>query len=47
MITLDINGKKFETDAEPDTPLLWVLRDHLGLQRPAIGHLLGAAGKSA
>ncbi len=31
MITLDINGKKFETDAEPDTPLLWVLRDHLGL----------------
>ena len=31
MITLDINGKKFETDAEPDTPLLWVLRDHLGM----------------
>ena len=31
MITLDINGRKFETDAEPDTPLLWVLRDHLGM----------------
>lgn len=31
MITLDINGKKLETDAEPDTPLLWVLRDHFGL----------------
>jgi len=31
MLTLDINGKKLETDAEPDTPLLWVLRDHLGL----------------
>ena len=31
MITLDINGKKIETDAEPDTPLLWVLRDHLGM----------------
>ena len=31
MLTLDINGKKFETDAEPDTPLLWVLRDHLGM----------------
>jgi isoquinoline 1-oxidoreductase alpha subunit len=30
MITLDINGKKLETDADPDTPLLWVLRDHLG-----------------
>ena len=31
MITLDINGKKVSTDAEPDTPLLWVLRDHLNL----------------
>jgi isoquinoline 1-oxidoreductase alpha subunit len=30
MITLEINGKKLETDADPDTPLLWVLRDHLG-----------------
>src|SRR5690606_5205551 len=31
MLTLDINGRKVETDAEPDTPLLWVLRDHLGM----------------
>jgi isoquinoline 1-oxidoreductase alpha subunit len=31
MITLDINGKKVETDAEPDMPLLWVLRDLLGM----------------
>lgn len=31
MPTLNINGKQLETDAEPDTPLLWVLRDHLGL----------------
>jgi isoquinoline 1-oxidoreductase alpha subunit len=31
MITLDINGQKVETDAEADTPLLWVLRDHLGM----------------
>jgi isoquinoline 1-oxidoreductase subunit alpha len=31
MTTLDINGKQFETDAEPDTPLLWVLRDRLGM----------------
>ena len=31
MLTLDINGKKLETDAEPDTPLLWVLRDSIGL----------------
>jgi isoquinoline 1-oxidoreductase alpha subunit len=31
MLTLDVNGKKLDTDAEPDTPLLWVLRDHLGM----------------
>lgn len=31
MLTLDINGKKVRTDASPDTPLLWVLRDHLGM----------------
>ena len=31
MTTLNINGKAHEVDAAPDTPLLWVLRDHLGL----------------
>ena len=31
MITLTVNGKKQNVDADPDTPLLWVLRDHLGL----------------
>jgi isoquinoline 1-oxidoreductase subunit alpha len=31
MLTLDINGRNVETDAAPDTPLLWVLRDHLGM----------------
>jgi isoquinoline 1-oxidoreductase subunit alpha len=31
MLTLNINGKQLETDAEPDTPLLWVLRDFLGM----------------
>jgi len=31
MISLVLNGKKTEVDAEPDTPLLWVLRDHLNL----------------
>lgn len=30
---LQINGKSYTTDVAPDTPLLWVLRDHL--------HLLG------
>jgi isoquinoline 1-oxidoreductase alpha subunit len=31
MIKLTVNGKPVQTDADPDTPLLWVLRDHLGL----------------
>jgi aerobic-type carbon monoxide dehydrogenase small subunit (CoxS/CutS family) len=31
MIKLTINGKDTEVDVEPDTPLLWVLRDTLGL----------------
>ncbi len=28
---LKVNGKSYEVDVEDDTPLLWVLRDHLGL----------------
>lgn len=28
---LNINGRQFNLDVAPDTPLLWVLRDHLGL----------------
>ncbi|MET0300083.1 MAG: (2Fe-2S)-binding protein [Flavitalea sp.] len=28
---LKINGKTLTADVAPDTPLLWVLRDHLGL----------------
>lgn len=31
MITINVNGQTHELDVEPDTPLLWVLRDHLGL----------------
>jgi isoquinoline 1-oxidoreductase alpha subunit len=31
MLTLDINGKSTRVDADPDTPLLWVLRDTLKL----------------
>jgi isoquinoline 1-oxidoreductase subunit alpha len=29
--TLDVNGKAVQVTAAPDTPLLWVLRDELGL----------------
>jgi isoquinoline 1-oxidoreductase subunit alpha len=31
MIVLSVNGKAYEVDVEPDTPLLWVLRDTIGL----------------
>ncbi len=31
MPTLTINGQPREHDAEPDTPLLWVLREQLGM----------------
>jgi aerobic-type carbon monoxide dehydrogenase small subunit (CoxS/CutS family) len=31
MVSLNVNGEKLEADADPQTPLLWVLRDTLGL----------------
>jgi aerobic-type carbon monoxide dehydrogenase small subunit (CoxS/CutS family) len=31
MISVTINGTLHRLDVSPDTPLLWVLRDHLGL----------------
>ena len=31
MARLNVNGQVHEHNAEPDTPLLWVLREHLGL----------------
>ncbi|WP_374573964.1 (2Fe-2S)-binding protein [Phenylobacterium sp.] len=35
--TLDVNGKSVSVDAPPDTPLLWVLRDELGLTGTKFG----------
>jgi len=31
MTALTVNGKTYEVDVEPETPLLWVLRDTIGL----------------
>lgn len=31
MITLNVNGKATQVDVDLDTPLLWVLRDNLGI----------------
>jgi len=37
VITLEINGKSFKLDVSSDTPLLWVLRDHLKLHGTKYG----------
>jgi isoquinoline 1-oxidoreductase subunit alpha len=37
MTTLSINGKSTTVKAEPDTPLLWVLRDELGMTGTKFG----------
>ena len=37
MATLLLNGKTVTVDAAPDTPLLWVLRDHLKLTGTKFG----------
>jgi isoquinoline 1-oxidoreductase alpha subunit len=37
MTTLSINGRVVNVDAAPDTPLLWVLRDHLGMTGTKFG----------
>ncbi len=37
MITLMINGQRHSVDVDPETPLLWVLRDTLGLTGTKFG----------
>jgi isoquinoline 1-oxidoreductase subunit alpha len=44
MITLDVNGKKYEVSASPDTPLLWVLREELQLTGTKFGCGEGLCG---
>jgi isoquinoline 1-oxidoreductase alpha subunit len=57
MITLNVNGKTMKVDVAPDTPILWVLRDALGMTGTKFGcgmalcgactaHLDGAAIRS-
>ncbi len=57
MLQLTINGKMHEVDVEPDTPLLWVIRDSIGLTGTKYGcgiaqcgactvHIDGAATRS-
>jgi len=37
MTQLTINQRNFDVDASPDTPLLWVLRDHLAMTGTKFG----------
>jgi isoquinoline 1-oxidoreductase alpha subunit len=57
MTKLTVNDRLIDTDAAPDTPVLWVLRDHLGMTGTKFGcgmalcgactvHLDGAAVRS-
>ena len=44
MITLTVNGQKHEVDAPPDAPLLWVLREWLGMTGTKYGCGVGQCG---
>lgn len=44
MVQIRINGQTIETDAEPGTPLLWVLRDEIGLTGTKFGCGAGLCG---
>jgi aerobic-type carbon monoxide dehydrogenase small subunit (CoxS/CutS family) len=46
-ITLRVNGRAHTVDVEPSTPLLYVLRNDLGLQGPRFGCGLGQCGACA
>ena len=37
MINLKVNGKAYNVDVDPSTPILWVLRDELGLMGTKFG----------
>jgi len=44
MIALNVNGTRHDVDVSPDMPLLWVLRDTLGLTGTKFGCGLGQCG---
>ena len=41
---LNVNGKALSADVDPDTPLLWTLRDSLGILGPKYGCGIGQCG---
>jgi len=44
MTRLTVNGKVVEVDADPATPLLWALRDNLGMTGTKFGCGIAACG---
>lgn len=44
MVALNVNGERHQVDVSGDTPLLWVLRDHLGLTGTKYGCGVAACG---
>ena len=44
MFSLRVNQKSYEVDVEPETPLLWVLRDTIGLTGTKYGCGMGLCG---
>lgn len=44
MAKLTINGKAVDIDAAPDTPLLWAIREHIGLTGTKYGCGVGQCG---
>ncbi|MBN3768076.1 (2Fe-2S)-binding protein [Burkholderia sp. Se-20378] len=44
MVELEVNCERRRIDCDPDTPLLWVLRDHLNLTGTKFGCGIGACG---
>ncbi|SFR46833.1 (2Fe-2S)-binding protein [Litoreibacter janthinus] len=46
-VSLTINGKLYEISSEPDTPLIYVLRDELGLKGTKLGCGLEQCGACA
>jgi aerobic-type carbon monoxide dehydrogenase small subunit (CoxS/CutS family) len=43
-VTLQVNGRRHTVDIDPSTPLLYILRNDLGLQGPRFGCGLGQCG---
>lgn len=44
MITFNVNGQSFTTDVASDTPLLWVIRDVIGMKGTKFGCGIGMCG---